>query len=150
MKLQSNCLVGTLSVFHIYLSNLLSDLSENIKLLSFNKVMVKSMAFMILLSISLGMSSSYTVYEKGIWCRLVWEHQAIPESQISLVKQWHWVGSKAYVMLIDGRDMWCDNVIEMDDKTASTLTVGQLSSEDASKNINSTIVNELVRFNESR
>ena len=69
--------------------------------------------FLSVVLLCLLINATYTVYPQGIKVEITIEHQMIPEKDTLLVKQYHKVNDKFYVVTLDSISMWVDNVREL-------------------------------------
>jgi hypothetical protein len=68
---------------------------------------------MLIMLICIASYSQWRVWPEGISCEITFEHQLIPERDTLLVKHWHKVDNRFYVLPLSGGEIWCDNVKEL-------------------------------------
>jgi hypothetical protein len=61
-------------------------------------------------------SVSWRQYPEGRVVQITFEHQIFSQMDTIMVYHYHRVDSKFYVITLDKREIWCDNVIELNIK----------------------------------
>lgn len=58
-------------------------------------------------------AADWRVWPKGKLCEITYEHQFLPERDTLLVRHYHKVNEKYYILPLDGGELWADNVKEL-------------------------------------
>lgn len=72
------------------------------------------MRFLFLIFLTVTTLNAFVTDPKGRLVRVTREHELTFERDTVLVKHWHKVGEKFYVIKMNGIDFWCDDVEEID------------------------------------
>jgi hypothetical protein len=56
---------------------------------------------------------SWRQFPEGKAVQILFEHQFMPQMDTVIIYHYHKVDDKFYVVTLDGREIWCDNVIEL-------------------------------------
>ena len=57
--------------------------------------------------------SAWRIFPDGKWCEIVYERQFLPEKDTVSVRHYHKSDNKWYVITIDNRELWCDQITEL-------------------------------------
>lgn len=64
-------------------------------------------------SVEIEQNNNFRQYPKGKKFQISFEHEIWLERDTFLVKHYHMSGNKVYVILLDGRELFCDDVREI-------------------------------------